>query len=332
MTGEYPDIAVGADYQLTTDTIASILSEEGFATGGFHSNPYVSRAYGFSRGFDTFDDDLHLGQHKFIALARRAIDKFRNRHYARAGEINERSLGWLDSLNDREPFFLWNHYMDTYGPYEPPKAYATRYRDDWISGYDAQSLYQRAISDPESITEEEQELLIDLYDGEIRYTDAKIGEFLAGLRERDLLEESLLIVTADHGDAFGKHGYYGHPRYLHDELTHVPLLVRPQGGRNERVSTPVSTLDIAATVEGAVGCESTFSLLDSSAANDNRHVFSQVHGEDEYSHVRRYAVRSSRGAAFCERDIETGAVEYPEVTESRTAHRIGGACQGARCG
>jgi len=80
----------------------------------------VSRAYGFDRGFDTFDDDLHLGQHKLIALAQRAIDKLRNRHYARAAEINERSLEWIDSQSDDEPFFLWNHYMDTHGPYEPP--------------------------------------------------------------------------------------------------------------------------------------------------------------------------------------------------------------------
>src|SRR6056297_1726457 len=97
LTGEYPDVAIGPDYRLATDTVASTLSEEGFATGGFHSNPFVSRAYGFDRGFDEFDDDLHLGQHKLIALAQRALDKFRNRHYARAEEINARSLEWIDS-------------------------------------------------------------------------------------------------------------------------------------------------------------------------------------------------------------------------------------------
>ncbi|MEZ3163841.1 sulfatase [Halorubrum miltondacostae] len=317
LTGEYPDVAVDEGYRLATETVASTLSEEGFATAGFHSNPFVSRAYGFDEGFDHFDDDLHLGQHKLVALAQRAFDKLRNRHYARAEEINERSLSWLDSLADDEPFFLWNHYMDTHGPYEPPGEYATLYADESVSGRAAQSLYQRAIKDPESITDAERELLIDLYDAEIRYNDARIGEFLEALRERGLLEESLLIVTADHGDAFGEHGYYEHPRYLHDEITKVPLYVRPPGGRAEEVATPASTLDVGATIEATVGAEATdpdVSLVEEFP--DDRTVFCQVRGEDEHSHLRRYASRTTEGACFCERDRESGAIEFGECAGS----------------
>ncbi|EMA58387.1 sulfatase [Halorubrum lipolyticum] len=311
LTGEYPDVAVDDGYRLATETVASTLSEEGFATAGFHSNPFVSRAYGFDEGFDHFDDDLHLGQHKLVALAQRAWDKLRNRHYARAEEINERSLSWLDSVDDDEPFFLWNHYMDTHGPYEPPGEYATLYADESVSGREAQSLYQRAIKDPESITDDERELLIDLYDAEIRYNDAKIGEFLEALRERDLLEESLLIVTADHGDAFGEHGYYEHPRYLHDEITKVPLYVRPPGGRGEEVATTASTLDVAATIEAIVGVDEAgdgVSLFEEFP--DDRTVFCQARGEDEHSHLRRYASRIAGGKCFCERDRESGTIEF----------------------
>jgi len=325
LTGEYPDVAIDDGYRLATETVASTLSEAGFATAGFHSNPFVSRAYGFDEGFDHFDDDLHLGQHKLVALAQRALDKLRNRHYARAEEINERSLSWLDSLDD-EPFFLWNHYMDTHGPYEPPGEYAMRYADRELSGREAQKLYQRAIDDPESITDEERQLLIDLYDAEIRYNDARIGEFLEALRERGLLEESMLIVTADHGDAFGEHGYYEHPRYLHDEITHVPLIVRPPGGRAEEVETPASTLDVGATIEAAVGAGETadgVSLLKDLA--DDRVVFCQSRGEDEHSHLRRYASRSAGGACFCERDRESGTIDFgecsgPPLREELEAH------------
>ncbi len=312
LTGEYPDVAVDSGYHLASETVASTLSEEGFATGGFHSNPFVSRAYGFDEGFDHFDDDLHLGQHKLIALAQRALDKLRNRHYARADEINERSLSWMDSLAEDEPFFLWNHYMDTHGPYEPPGEYATLYADDGLSGRDAQSLYQRAIDDPDSITDEERQLLIDLYDAEIRYNDEQIGAFLDVLREREVLEESLLIVTADHGDAFGEHGYYEHPRYLHDEITHVPLFVRPPGGAGQVVEEPVSTLDIVATIEASMG-GSGVSLLDSVA--EDRRVFSQARGEGEDSHLRRYVVRARDGACFGERDTESGAIAFGDVTD-----------------
>jgi len=320
LTGEYPDVAIDSGYHLATETVASTLSEEGFATAGFHSNPFVSRAYGFDEGFDHFDDDLHLGQHKLIALAQRALDKLRNRHYARAEEINERSLEWVDSLEEDQPFFLWNHYMDTHGPYEPPGKYATLYADDGLSGRDAQSLYQRAIDEPESITDKERQLLIDLYDGEIRYNDMRIGEFLEALRERELLEESLLIVTADHGDAFGEHGYYEHPRYLHDEITHVPLFVRPPGGAGRVVEEPVSTLDIVATIESGIGESASFSLLED--VDGDRHVFSQARGEDEHSHLRRYAVRTRGGACFGERDTESGAIEFGDVTDRSLCSKL----------
>jgi arylsulfatase A-like enzyme len=331
LTGDYPDIAVGENYHLAAKTVAGTLSERGFATGGFHSNPFVSRAYGFDHGFDTFDDDLHLGQHRLVALAQRALDKFRNRHYARATEINERSLDWIDSLDEGQPFFLWNHYMDTHGPYEPPAEYARAYLDRPVSDGDAQSLYQRAIADPESVTDDEHEQLIDLYDAEIRYNDAQIGAFLSSLRERDLLERALLIVTADHGDAFGEHGYYEHPRYLHEELTHVPLLVRPPGGTGEVVSTPVSTLDIVATIESELSMElpsERVSLLDPPAGE--RSVFQQARGEDVDAHLRRYAVRTEAGSCFCERDRRTDAVEFAGATErslrsaldSHVEHRI----------
>ena len=316
LTGKYPDIAVNDQYHLATETIASTLSEEGFATAGFHSNPFVSRAYGFDRGFDVFDDDLHLGQHKLVALAQRALDKLRNRHYARANEINKRSLNWLDSLDEEEPFFLWNHYMDTHGPYEPPREYATLYADQRISEREAQSLYQRAIDDPESVTEEERQLLIDLYDAEIRYNDEHIGAFLDEIRERELLEESLLIVTADHGDAFGEHGYYEHPRYLHDEIVKVPLFVRLPGGRADETVTPVSTLDIGATIEGVVGAEENsagISLIEE--LPDDRTVFCQTRGEDEHSNIRRYASWTRAEACFCERDRESGTIEFGECAD-----------------
>ncbi|GAB6860731.1 sulfatase [Haloplanus litoreus] len=326
LTGEYPDTAVGAGYRLETETVASTLADEGYATAGFHSNPFVSRAYGFGEGFDTFDDDIRFGTNKFLALAQRALDKLRNRHYARASEINERALDWLDSVTG-DSVFLWNHYLDTHGPYEPPSEYATAYREATVPDRRAQSLYRRAIREPASITDRERSLLIDLYDAEIRYNDARIGEFLAALRDRNLLDRSLLIVTADHGDAFGEHGYYGHPRYLHEEVIRVPLLVRPPGGANGRtVSTPVSTLDVVSTVEDGLGRPAgpdRASLLD--PLPEDRSVFVQARGEDDHEHLRRYAVRTAEGACVCERDLTTDTVEFgpcsgQPLRERLTAH------------
>lgn len=183
--------------------------------------------------------------------------------------------------------------MDTHGPYEPPGEYATLYADEGLSGRDAQSLYQRAIEEPESITEEERQLLVDLYDGEIRYNDMRIGEFFDSLRERGLLENSLLIVTADHGDAFGEHGYYEHPRYLHDEVTHVPLLVHGPGLSPQSFSGTVSTLDVTDIIEAGEKSVSEY-------VSSERTVFSQARGEGDNNNLRRYAARRNGEVCFCQ--------------------------------
>lgn len=315
LTGKYPDVAINDSYHLATKTLAERLSGIGFVTGGFHSNPFVSRAYGFDQGFDKFDDDLHLGQHKLIALAQRILDKLRNRHYARAEEINKRALSWVDSLDADQPFFLWAHYLDTHGPYEPPEEYRNLYTNTNISDREAQSLYKRAVNNPDSITKNEQQLLIDLYDAEIRYNDSQIGCFLESLRDRDLLEESILIFTSDHGDAFGEHGYYEHPRYLHEELTHVPLLVRPPNGAKQIFSQPVSTLDIAATVGDSTQMDADFdgvSLFDLSEGD--RAVYQQARGEGENGHIRRYGLRSNEEECLCERDMTDDSLMFDDCT------------------
>ena len=332
LTGRYPDAAVDAGYRLVADSIATHLGRAGFSTAGFHSNPFVSRAYGFDQGFDSLDDDLRFGRNRFIALAQRALDVARHRNYARATEINERSLDWLDSLEGSGPeerFFLWNHYMDVHGPYEPPTGYR-----EFVSKYpgdrEVQKLYKRAIDRPDSVTEAERRLLIDCYDAEIRYTDHHIGAFLDALDDRGLLDETLVILTADHGDAFGEHGYYEHPRYLHEELLRVPLLVGGSG-----VSTvgggvyeePVSTLDVVPTLLDAVGVShdspelpgrSLRTMLsgrtggiDDGAGTDSdrgRYVFGQAHGEGADERLRRFSVRDRSGWSSLEYDLDAERV------------------------
>lgn len=324
LTGLYPTECVADDYSLAADTIATHLRDTEYTTGAFHSNPYVSRAYGFDRDFDTFDDDLYLGQHKLIALAQRALDKVRNRHYARAETINERALSFVDSTE--EPFFLWSHYMDPHGPYSPPREYQTVYHDEYVGMKCAQEMYRRAaVTDPESITEAERQEMVNLYDEEIRYADAQLGAFLDGLEKRGLLEETMIIVTADHGDAFGEHGYYGHPRQLDDELLRVPLAVSAPGMSEEEVSVPVSTLDVVPTVMEVAEMTSDRlpgELLHEIARDpgdfDHRTVFSQARGDglNDKEHLRRFRVDSQETSARVERVIESGEVRSSEPEES----------------
>ena len=323
LSGRYPSECVTDDYELGADTIASRLLKTEYTTGAFHSNPYVSRAYGFDRDFDTFDDDLYLGQHKLIALAQRALDKLRNRHYARAEEINERALEFVDSTE--EPFFLWAHYMDPHGPYSPPREYQEVFHDEYVGMKRAQEMYKRAVIEyPESITADERREMVNLYDEEIRYADAQFGAFADELDERGILEETLVIVTADHGDAFGKRGYYGHPRELDAELLRVPLAVRGPGVESGEIAAPASLADVVPTVLAAAGVEagglpgtSLVGLAGEPEAHEDRVVFSGVRGDSRHDeeHLRRVRADSAAGSAWLEREIESGETVDSEVTD-----------------
>jgi arylsulfatase len=328
LTGEYPDESVDAEYRLATESVATRLDGVVDATAGFHSNPYLSRAFGYDEGFDTFDDDLRLGDHRLVALAQRMLDKLRNRHYARATEMNERSLSWLDSLGD-DSFFLWNHYMDPHGPYLPVDGYRSRYTDRRPGDRWLQRLYKRAVRDPESVSDADRRLLVDCYDAEIEYLDAHLGAFLDGLGTRDVLEETAVVVTADHGDAFGEHGYYEHPRYLHEVLTHVPLLVRLPDASSDytdaAVGAPVSTLDVVPTLLDLLGADSVDSaagrsLLETARDPDrDRVVFAQASGEDEDAGLRRFAAMDRTGRAFGVYDGETDSHRITETTDDGLA-------------
>lgn len=327
LTGRYPDEAIDNKYRLDSPSIAQRLSEQGYATGAFHSNPYVSRAYGYNAGFDEFDDDLYFSQHRLLALFQRLLDILRNKHYARAEIINERSLAWLDSLDDG-PFFLWNHYMDVHGPYEPPATYQEQFHGDLVDDRNLHRLYKRCVSDPDSVTEAEHAILEDLYDGEIRYTDDQITAFLDALAERGLLEDTIVIITGDHGDGFGEQGYYAHPRTLDDEVLHVPLAVLGLTDEPARISVPTSTLDIVPTVLSAIG-EADSSLpgepLQDIAADPDaygdRCVFAQTRGDegDTNGTLRRFRIHDGTDALTVERDIETNKLTVDTGTDSGLA-------------
>jgi len=323
ITGQYPDVFSDNEYKMVGEGIASRLPDE-FNTGGFHSNIHVSRVYGYDNGFDKFDDDLYFSRNKFAAYIQRFFNKFvsnRETYYARADTINDRSLNWIDTLDHSEPFFAWNHYMDVHVPYDPPEPYRELFHDNSVSTSESEALFKRSMSDPDSITQEERQTLIDLYDAEIRYIDTMIQDYLDELRSRDLLNNSLVIITSDHGEGFGEQGYYNHPRYLHDELIHVPLIVSGPCFDSADIEVPVSTLDIAPTILETVG-ESTEDLPGTPLQNigadpsayDDRVVFSQARGESDELGVRRFAARSKDETRFLECQIDAYNVNPPDDT------------------
>lgn len=239
-----------------SQSLASLLAEGGWATAAFHSNPYLSRAYGFDDGFDTFEDGLPLATNRVVTFLHRVRNHFSTEPYTRAETLNHQALAWLADRGG-QPTFVWIHYMDPHGPYHPPAAYQREFRDEVLDDRRAKRLWRRSVDDPESLSDTDVETLVDLYDAEIRYTDAMVGELLAGLDDLDAVSDPTVVIASDHGELFGEHGQFGHPRRVHRELVHVPLALLDSDGGGDTVAHPVENVDIVPTVLDLAGLDAT---------------------------------------------------------------------------
>lgn len=244
MTGLYPD-RTGVINHSPQDrihdsvaTLAELARRRGYRTSAVVSNPWLVRAQsGFGRGFDTFisKHSLGLGEGKFDAK-----------------QVTDQALALMGKPS-KSPFFLWVHYLDTHMPYQPPPQFASLFGDgrtssrvveDFSLGRDhKQAIYFGARGYRQS----ELQRTRDLYDASVRFVDTQIGRLLEALDTGS--RKVLVVVTADHGESLGDHGlFFAHDFTLYEELLHVPLILRHPTVGPQRISTPVSLLDVFATL------------------------------------------------------------------------------------
>jgi arylsulfatase A-like enzyme len=201
--------------------LAEMLKEAGFRTAAFVSSwTLKDRLTGLDRGFDHYDQDF--------------TDRYRMVNSQRfANEVTDRAIGWLDEQNG-EPFFLWVHYFDPHTPYRLVRGFEEL---GPARGVEAEALPRRK---KEAVR----------YDSEIAFTDAQMGRLIGQLRQRGWLEETLLVYTADHGEAFGEHGYKGHGRRVHEPGVRVPLVIRfpARLARGRRVLQTAASVDVTSTI------------------------------------------------------------------------------------
>jgi arylsulfatase len=217
------------------DTLPELLAAEGFRVQGLVSGPFLAPTYGFADGFDTY----RLSS-------------------SRAEGLVDQALVLLD---DGAGFrqFLFLHLFDVHAPYSPPEEFIEHFGKRPVDVSELHSMIETR-SPPESKFEIEQAM--NLYDAEIAYVDRELGRFFGELRQRGLFDSSLIVVTADHGEAFYEHGAWEHGRPWQDrgprmfeEIVHVPLLVKPpdnaRGGAV--IEEVVSQADVFATFLEAAG-------------------------------------------------------------------------------
>ena len=198
--------------------LPDILKQHGYSTAAFVGSIAVDPKWGvpgFDRGYDTYDAGYNWDG--YTSKTRyQTVER-------RGGEVVDRALSWLNK-QQQGPFFLWVHLFDPHDPYDPPEPYKTRY-----------------AKTP--------------YDGEIAYVDSAMGKFFRQLKKSGLYDNTIIALTADHGESLGAHGEKTHGIFIYDETIRVPLLIKlaKDATAGKRIEDRVELADIMPTLLGSVG-------------------------------------------------------------------------------
>ena len=232
-TGLFPSRHDGSKWAKLAPSIPyapQMLSEAGYQTDAVVTGAYLSQTYGFERGFDLYRLD----------------------HRAPAEKTVEQAIELLQRSAGRDQF-LFVHFIDAHWPYEPPEEFIERFGP---RPADLAGLLRKVVDNNPPSNAEETERVAALYDAEIASADEAVGRLLEDLKARGVYDRSLIILTADHGEAFFDHGHWQHSKTLYEELIRIPLIVKwPGQSPKGRVSAQVSQVDIFPTVLAAAGVE-----------------------------------------------------------------------------
>ena len=220
-------------------TLPEHLRANGFRTAGFTEGGFMSGFYGFERGFESFDDP-------------------RYRDDSDVERTFERGARFLETVAEDERFFLFLHSYSVHDPYTPPE----RYRGLFWTGdpppgtFPSDGPNLRAVNRGElAVTPEIVDYLASQYDASVRYVDDVLAAFWGRLEELGLADETTLIVTSDHGEAFYEHGTLAHMQVYPEELLVPLIVVHPGLAAGVRVPGLVSLVDLAPTVYELAGVE-----------------------------------------------------------------------------
>ncbi|MFA5910477.1 MAG: sulfatase-like hydrolase/transferase [Vicinamibacterales bacterium] len=200
----------------TITTLAEVLQSRGYRTGGFVGAFVLDHRWGIAQGFDHYFDAFDLANYEMAA----GLDAAQRP----GSEVVDHALAWLDEDRDR-PFLAWVHLYDPHSPYTPPEPYRSRFPATMQGAYDA----------------------------EIAATDAQIGRLLDRLRESGRLDDTIVVVVADHGESLGEHGEQQHGFFVYDAAVRIPLIVAGPGVPARAVPEQVRIVDVMPTVLDLVG-------------------------------------------------------------------------------
>ncbi|UCC67082.1 MAG: sulfatase, partial [Armatimonadota bacterium] len=276
-------------------TMADGLRGAGFKTLLFSSNLQASPAYGIGTDFQEV---------RWVPDLQAATQPGETAH---SPEVLLRVFrAWLDGADDSR-FFAYMHLLPPHIPYEAPDSMAELFADE-PPGYLPENYHRGRYDFPIEPEEDEPEPpplpeWINLYDANLRYADWAVGKLCRLLEESDRLDNTILVITSDHGEAFGEHGFIWHAAEVHDEASRIPLLIRlPKGDRRGRVSALTQTIDLLPTLfellqvpypEDRVQGRSLGPLIDGKSDKVHEFVFTRARGHEGKD---KYMIRGEQRA------------------------------------
>jgi arylsulfatase A-like enzyme len=268
-TGHWPhELNVGPKRPLDTayPTLAEFFARHGYSTAGFVGNTYFCNSwYGLARGFahyeDYYEQNILISPGEALrctALGRFLICLAGSAYNVRpdtannlkdAERVNRDFLRWLDAHSGR-PFFAFLNYIDAHDPYQTPPGFDRHFGLKPETPEDVGLIQHWHARNKANVTPREVALIRDGYDDRLAYLDEQLGRLFDELTERGTLDNTLVIVTADHGEQLGEHRLFGHGLSLYRHELQVPLImVGPSGippGRS--IAGPVTLRDVSATI------------------------------------------------------------------------------------
>lgn len=225
----------------SVELLSERLRGEGFHTGAFVANGFVSDRFGFQQGWSTFRNYVREGR--------------RNQARFVAADV----IAWLEARPADRPFFLYVHTVDPHVPYTPPADDLRLYDPDEYAGVvdfgRDRELLEKIKAGRIRVNDRDRFRLEALYDGEITYHDRHFASVIEALERRGLADETIVVFTADHGEEFFDHGSVGHGHSVWEELIRVPLIVRWPGLTDGpvRIEEAVGLVDVMPTLLEALG-------------------------------------------------------------------------------
>ncbi len=233
--------------------IAEIFKEGGYKTAGFFSGTYLNSFFGFNRGFD-----IYVGARTMMgANTAQTAKDFRAAEVVTSQKVSESAMHFVRE-NGSEPFFLFLHYFDVHNEYLPPSPYDSLYGRPYSGWVDGKGV----TSDPRynlQMGRADLDRLRALYDGEIGWVDSNIGRLFNQIESFSpgLLENTLVVITSDHGEEFFEHGEICHQKNLYESSVRIPLIMSCPAkiDSGKELDTPARIYDIVPTILDYAGLE-----------------------------------------------------------------------------